>query len=467
MNMKIMLVLALLWWGIGSEGTSASEKDKKHAELSASVSLQAAIDAAAPGDTLTVPAGRYQGNILLHKRLVLIGKDTPVLRGEGQGSVVTIEADSCVLRGFAVQRSGSMLVNEDAGILVKSSHNVIEANTLEDVLFGIYLLRAHHNRILDNTITGRRHLEVGERGAGIHVWNSLYNRFVGNIITDARDGFYIQNASHSYIENNTCSNVRYGLHYMYADSNIFLHNMFHDNVAGAAIMYSRGITMRHNVFSHNRGFSSFGILFQDCHDLVADSNVITDNVVGMFFEASTNNMFRHNVIAQNDVALQMFQNSINNTFTENMFVDNLSPLAIVGRRTESRWSVAGRGNYWSSYDGYDLDGDGIGDVPMRIQNVFHYLEGQNANVRLYLYSPASQALAAAAKAFPIIMINEEVDEHPLMQPFDAHALPAVQASRTLGSSPRGDRSGKAWIAFPLIGLVALGFLYHRIGRKPA
>lgn len=101
----------------------------------------------------------------------------------------------------------------------------------------------------------------------------------------------------------------------------------------------------------------------------------------------------------------MFQNSVNNTFTENIFQGNLSPLAIVGKRTETRWSLNGRGNYWSTYDGYDLDGDKIGDIPMRVQNVFHYLEGQNANVRLYLYSPASQALAAVAKAFPSIMIN--------------------------------------------------------------
>ncbi len=465
MNAKTTLVLVVFWCGIGSHASPASEKTGGRIELSAS--LQPAIDAAAPGDTLVIPPGTYEGNLILRKRLVLIGTQTPILRGEGKRSVVTIEADSCVVRGFVVERSGSMLVNEDAGILIKSSHNLIERNSLRDVLFGVYLLRAHHNTIRDNDIAGRRQLDVGQRGAGIHVWNSLHNRFVGNVVTDTRDGFYIQNANHSHIERNRCYNVRYGLHYMYADSNVFLHNTFHDNVAGAAIMYSRDIVMRHNVFSHNRGFSSFGILFQDCHDLIADSNVISDNVVGMFFEASTDNVFRHNVIAQNDLALQMFQNSINNIFSENVFVDNLSPLAIVGKRTESRWSVDGRGNYWSSYDGYDLDGDGIGDVPMRIQNVFHYLEGQNANVRLYLYSPASQALAAAAKAFPIIMINEETDEHPLMQPFDAGALPAVQMLRAMHSSRESGELNKGWVAWPLMGLLVLGFLYHRIGRRPA
>jgi nitrous oxidase accessory protein len=149
----------------------------------------------------------------------------------------------------------------------------------------------------------------------------------------------------------------------------------------------------------------------------------------MFFEASTDNLFRHNIIAQNDVALQMFQNSERNTFTENNFIDNLNPLSLVGKRTLTQWSENGRGNYWSAYDGYDLDHDGIGDIPMKIQNVFDYLEGQHPNLRLYLYSPASQALAVAAKAFPIIEINQEVDEHPLMRPIDLEKITPTDKNR--------------------------------------
>ncbi len=428
--------------------------------------LQTVIDRAQPGDTLLIYHGVYEGNLHLNKRITLTGIQMPLIQGDGSGSVITISADSCTVSGFRIDRSGSRLVEENAGILIKSNSNVIKENELTDILFGVYLFHAENNFVQGNRITGRRQLEFGERGSGIHIWNSQRNRFLDNVIADVRDGFYIQNAHHTWIENNESFNTRYGLHYMYADSNTFLSNRFYDNVAGAAIMYSRGIRMRHNVFSHNRGFSSFGILFQDCHGLVADSNVIADNVVGMFFEASTNNMFRHNIVAQNDIALQMFQNSTNNTFTENNFIANLNPLAIVGKRTESRWSVDGRGNYWSSYEGYDLDGNGIGDIPMKIQNVFQYLEGQNANVRVYLYSPASQALAVAAKAFPIININEEADVRPLMRPFELTALPAVRAMK-INSRNTSASSGNrhAWVAFPVVSLAVLGILYRKLSRR--
>jgi nitrous oxidase accessory protein len=419
--------------------------------------LQQLIDDARNGDTLFVDRQTFDGNVVLNKPLAMIGNNGPVIRGEGVGSVVTIIADSCVIRGFSIERSGPMLVDEDAGILVRSNHNIVENNSLSDVLFGIYLYHAESNFINNNRIVGRKELDIGQRGSGIHIWNSSHNTFVGNTITDARDGFYIQNANNTHIEGNSVYSVRYGLHYMYADSNLFIGNSFSDNMAGAAIMYSRNILIRKNRFVHNRGFSSFGILFQDCHDSVIDSNIILDNTVGIFLEASTGNLLRRNVVARNTGALQVFQNSTGNRFTENAFIDNLTPLTIVGKRTESFWSVNGRGNYWSAYDGYDLDGDGIGDVPMKIQNIFEYLEGRHENLRMYLYSPASQALAAATTTFPIIDINQELDPHPLMRPI------GVSFDQ---KHPRDLFPPSGWLAAPFAGICIAGLAMIRTLRRP-
>ena len=51
-------------------------------------------------------------------------------------------------------------------------------------------------------------------------------------------------------------------------------------------MYSRRIEFRRNAFLHNRGFSSFGILFQDCENCIAEDNLIIDNATGIFMERS-------------------------------------------------------------------------------------------------------------------------------------------------------------------------------------
>jgi len=379
-------------------------------------SIQSAIVTAQPGDTIEVYPGTYTGNLLLDKTLSLVGIGTPVIRGDGHSSVITISGKGCVIRGFIVEHSGDMLVDEDSGILLKSNDNRLEQNQLRDVLFGIYLFGSEHNQIIGNRIQGRPLPDLGERGSGIHIWNAGDNTIVNNTIVGARDGMYLQNAHNSTIRGNRISNLRYGLHYMYSDDNVFEDNIFDHNVAGAAIMYSRNIQFRRNAFVHNRGFSSFGILFQGTDDCVAEDNVIADNEVGLFLETHNHGVFRRNLVADNDLALEMFSSADKNLFESNNFIGNLSPLQIVGKSTTTSWNGLQSGNYWNDYDGYDLDADGIGDIPFKIQNVFEHMEGNYPRLRIYLLSPASHALALAERGFPIIEGSREFDRRPLMHP---------------------------------------------------
>ena len=396
-------------------------------------SIQNAIAAAQPGDVIEVLAGTYNENLIVDKQLTLIGIDRPVVRGKGSGSVVVIIAGSCVFRGFHVQHSGSDLQTEDSGILLKSSNNRIEQNELSDILYGIYFYRSRGNSILWNTIRGRRERDVGERGAGLHLWDSPANTIEDNTISEMRDGMYIQSCNDNQVRRNHVSNLRYGLHYMFSDRNVFEDNLFENNVAGAAIMYSNHIEFRRNAFVRNRGFSSFGILFQECNELVAENNFIIDNATGIFMEALRKTRFRRNVIAQNDIAMQMFSNSDDNVFTENNFVDNLTMLQLVGKSTTTKWSESGRGNFWSAYEGYDMNEDGRGDVPQRVQDVFEYIEGNHPRLQIYLDSPAAKALAVAEKTFPVLKGSQEIDRAPLMRAVDLR-YPFAAEKRNRGSA---------------------------------
>lgn len=397
------------------------------------VSIQQAITSANPGDSIHVEGGTYQGNLLLDKSLTLEGFGNSFIRGDGRGSIVTVTADSCTIRGFNIEHSGDMLVDEDSGILVKSSGNTIERNELRDVLFGIYLYASNDNVLSQNVIRGRASLEIGERGNGIHIWNSNRNRIEGNRIIAARDGMYLQSANRSVIRNNRISNLRYGLHYMFSDDNLFEGNVFDHNVAGAAIMYSRHIEFRRNKFFHNRGFSSFGVLFQEDEDCVAEENAIVDNEIGIFMEALRGSRFTRNLVAANDTAIEIFSSASGNTFERNNFIGNLSPIWVIGKDTATHWNGGGAGNYWSDYDGYDLDANGIGDVPFKIQNIFEHIEGNYPRLRLYLFSPAAQALALAEKTLPVIAGSKEFDFLPLMKPVELPAWMSESGKRVRSS----------------------------------
>ena len=380
--------------------------------------IGAAISAARSGDEIVIFPGIYSENILLNKPLKLSGQGKPEIVGTGQGSAITIVADGCTVRGLVIRHSGGDIRDEDAGILLRSNSNIIENNELKDILFGIYLYGSDYNFIHANTITGRSELEVGERGAGLHLWNSSGNQLNDNVISETRDGIYVQSSPRNAMNGNEVSGVRYGLHFMSSDENRFQGNNFHDNVAGAAIMYSRGIELRQNAFVHNRGFSSFGILFQDCRECVTEQNLIANNATGIFAEGMRDSVFHLNTISENDVAAQIFSSSEHNTFSRNNFIDNISPLQMVGKSTSTSWSDDAAGNYWSDYDGYDLDGDSIGDVPFKLQNVFEYLEGTYPRLRIYLNSPAAQSVVAAERSFPIIEGSNQIDPKPLMRPVD-------------------------------------------------
>jgi nitrous oxidase accessory protein len=110
---------------------------------------------------------------------------------------------------------------------------------------------------------------------------------------------------------------------------------------------------------------------------------------------------------------------------------------LIGRRTSTLWQAEGRGNFWSDYEGYDLDGNGLGDIAHRIQNVFEYMEGNHPRLRLYLYSPAAQALAAAEKAFPIVRASSESDPAPLMRAVSMEAPPQEAVPQRSNPLPLG------------------------------
>jgi len=145
-----------------------------------------------------------------------------------------------------------------------------------------------------------------------------------------------------------------------------------------------------------------------------------------------------------------------NTFTANDFTGNLATLHTVGNVSE-HWSSAGVGNYYSDYSGYDLDGDGRGDIPHKLQDSFEYLEGNHPLLRLYLKSAVADALVLAERAFPLIPSSDQYDGEPLVRP--------GSGMRVEGSLAQLDRRG-ATLAL-LCSLLALGVTsaaYWRFAR---
>lgn len=395
--------------------------------------LQALVDAAPPGSTVTIPAGTYQGDLVVDRPLRVVGVGRPRLVGSGQGSVVRIRAPDVVVEGLDVDgRGGGDLGRDSSGVHVAAPRAVVRDVRIERSLFGVYLREAPGAVVERCVIRGIPGKDAGEKGSGIHVWNTEGFTLLGNDLADVRDGLYIQSSSHGLIRGNVARDLRYGIHYMYSDDNVFEDNLFERSAAGGVLMHSRRIVFRRNQFLHNRGYASVGLLFKSCDDSLAEDNLIADNARGVFLEGSYRDVLRRNVVARSDVALVLFDSCGEVRIEENAFLGNLTPLELVGRRTDTRLD----GNYWSDNDVPDLDGDGVSDAPFVVSSLFDHLRGNLTAADLVAQSPAAAALSAAERAFPVLRPTEAVDHRPLAR---RPALPLVPrpARRGGGVQPGG------------------------------
>ena len=408
--------------------------------------LQARVDAAAPGAVIEVSAGAYPGDLVVDKPLHLIGRGRPRLVGSGTGSVVRVRADGVMIEGFDIDgRDGGDLGRDSSGIHVAARRVTVRDCRITRSLFGVYLREADDSRVERCRIEGIPGKDPGEKGSGIHVWNTAGFTLTGNEIARVRDGFYIQSSTRGVIRGNVARDLRYGLHYMFSDDNLFEDNLFENGAAGAALMYSKRIVFRRNRFLRNRGFASVGLLLKTCDDVLAEWNLVADNARGIFLEGSYNNVFRGNVVAQSDAAIVLYDSCAGNRFEGNSFVANQSPLTLVGRRTDTRFD----GNYWSDNGEPDLDGDGRADRPYRLSSVFDHFRGNLTAADLFTQGFAAAALGAAERAFPVLDPIPVEDHAPLARP---PRLPMVP--RAEPQSARPDAAGIAGSALGLAGGLA-------------
>jgi len=376
-------------------------------------SITEALERALPGDRIEVHSGTYtESPLMVTKRVELVGIDHPVIDAGGENEGVTITADSTVFQGFTVKNVTSSYTRDRAGIRVaNASHVRIASNIVEDTFFGIYLARSKHVEVEDNEVRGVPKREANT-GNGIHLWNSDNIRVDRNKVSGHRDGIYIEFAeASSFVDNEVRDNLRYGLHFMFSDHSRYKRNLFRDNGAGAAVMYSSHIEMRENEFAHNWGPSIYGLLLKDIRDSLIEDNVFYRNTTGIYAEGSSRVQITGNTMERNGWAVRILSNCYDVEFTRNNFVGNTFDVTTNSRRNPNLFE----GNYWSKYDGYDLDGDGYGDVPHRPVRLFALIVERQPIAMTMLGSLFVDILDVAERVLPVLTPETLVDERPLMR----------------------------------------------------
>jgi len=366
------------------------------------MSLQELIDRTPAGEAVPLEPGVYAGPVIIEKAVILDGQDQVTIDGRGKGSVLLIKADGVVVKNMNITNSGNSHDRVDAGILVRSSHNRIMNNRIENTLFGIDLQEAHENLIADNEISSQN-APLGLRGDGIRGWASHRNIYRRNNIHDSRD-MVIWYSNDNIIEENQGWNNRYSLHFMYSGGNTVKNNNYHHNTVGIFLMYSRDVTVEHNTIKYSLGGTGVGIGFKEADNLTIRNNKIVYCTTGLYFDLSPFQPDRYNFIKANIIAYNVVGADFNSTLSRNIlkgnaFIDNLETVRVHGQgvASENLWE----GNYYSDYEGFDRDRDGYGDFIHHHDIFLDTLWMDNDWLLFFSGSPVASVLNLLAKLAPI------------------------------------------------------------------
>ncbi len=375
--------------------------------------ISIAIASSNHGDTIYVVEGLYkEGSILINKKLTLIGINNPIIDGENKYEIIQITSDSVSFSGFVIKNVGTSFIEDRSAIrLIKSKHSVIKDNRIENAFFGIYLEKCKHCVIENNIILGNAKDEMSS-GNAIHLWYCKNIKVLNNHVEGHRDGIYLEFVDHSNVEDNmVINNIRYGLHFMFSDNDSYINNQFTSNSAGVAVMFSKNILMSHNIFSKNWGSASYGLLLKDITDSEIKYNRFIENTIGIYAEGVNRVSMHNNDIEKNGWALKILGSCSDNTISSNNFVNNTFDVSTNTRNNLNTYS----GNFWSENTSiYDLNKDGIGDIPYRPVKLFSFMIANTSATTILMRSPLISLVNYAEKIVPVITPANLLDDKPMM-----------------------------------------------------
>ena len=376
------------------------------------ITVQQALDRAYPGDTILIKPGVYHsGNVVVRIPITLLGEDYPVFDGDGKFEIFTIGAPNVTIQGLRIIHSGHGSIEDVAGIKAIQSRNIkVIDNPFDHTFFGVYLANCRNVLVKGNVLSSDP--SAPEIGNGIHAWKCDSIHIQSNTVHGHRDGIYFEFVTNSLIEGNmSYNNMRYGLHFMFSHHDTYIGNTFRDNGAGVAVMYTQGVTMINNRFLDNRGSSSYGLLLRDIRDSFVERNTFSGNTTGVYMEGSSRCAFSGNTWHNNGWAVKIQANCDGNSFVSNNFLGNTFDIATNGSLVLNTLDH----NYWDRYEGYDMNTDGIGDVPFHPVSLYSMIVEKMPSSVMLWRSFLVQLLDKTEKVIPSVTPVNMIDLKPSMK----------------------------------------------------
>lgn len=340
--------------------------------------IQQAIDASNEGDTIYIKKGYYEGpvnqTLEINKAITLLGedKDTTTLKLSppyvkmniftyeymGYLDAIKINSNNVRVSGLTIDAPGGGIngkgeyirivsIISTTGLSIEGSHTTISENKLKGDLgvvgnnniiknnrFEISLVRTFVSCVGTNNIFSNNSLATQNETANIKLEIKGSNNFIAHNLLAA---------VHLYGDNNLI--YKNFIKALPGDCGVYLSQSSRNLICGNRITYAESIT-----------YEQEGIFLSES----GDNRVYANHIEGLFKGVNLENTDTRPMVTNN------------NTFYLNNFINNKIQAWDYTSSTTNNFDNGKEGNYWSDYDGKDLNNDGIGDTPFKPTYVYTY-----------------------------------------------------------------------------------------------
>ncbi|MBL7941352.1 MAG: nitrous oxide reductase family maturation protein NosD, partial [Flavobacteriales bacterium] len=152
-------------------------------------------------------------------------------------------------------------------------------------------------------------------------------------------------------------------------------------------------------------------LLKDISHSIIEKNLFSDNTTGIYMEGTNDIRSSENDFVGNGYALRIQANCYDGEFNRNNFCFNSFDIATNGTRILNAFD----GNYWDKYEGYDLNRDGVGDVPYHPVSLYSMVVERMPNAMMLYRSFVVSIMDKAERVMPAITPVDLSDKSPLMK----------------------------------------------------
>lgn len=403
------LALVAVWPALADElprpvSPAPPERPAGGREVPPGDGLALALEQAPAGAVLVLGPGEHRGPVVITKPVTIWGPRSAIVSSRGVGTTIDVKAPGTRLLGFTVDGSGTRFEDTDAGVHVRADDCTVEGLRVTRALFGIAASGVHRARIVGNDVVGSGARDFGMRGDGIRLWEVRDADVARNHVHESRD-IVVWYSPGNRVTDNFVEGGRYGTHFMYSSRNLVRGNTYLRNLVGVFVMYCDIVEVTGNLVAAASPGEGLGLGLKEAGNVNVARNRFVRCPTGVFIDTSPIQVSHLNTFTDNafefcEAGVTFHSSEKQNVFTGNAFQGCACTVRVDGHGDAAgvRWS----GNYYEDYAGYDLDGDGTGDVPHEPRSLADELTNRRENCRFFRGTPALGLLDVVSRVLPVL-----------------------------------------------------------------